>query len=163
MKISRKGQVIDVPGNQPGEGEVAPDFALQDLQDATISLASLKGQPTIISIIPDIDTRVCAIQTKRFNQEASQLAGIHFVTISNNTKEEQANWCGQEGVDMTMVHDPENVFGEAYSIYMPELGRYARSIFVLDQDSVIRYREIVPEMSHEPDYTQAIEAAKRLV
>ena len=64
---------------------------------------------------------------------------------------------------MTMVHDPENVFGEAYSIYMPELGRYARSIFVLDQDSVIRYREIVPEMSHEPDYTQAIEAAKRLV
>ncbi len=55
MKITRKGQVIDVPGNQPGEGEVAPDFALHDMQDATISLASLKGQPTIISIIPDIN------------------------------------------------------------------------------------------------------------
>jgi len=63
---------------------------------------------------------------------------------------------------MTMLHDPENTFGQAYNLYMPELGRYARSIFVLDREGVIRYREIVPEMSHEPDYARAIAAAKSL-
>jgi thiol peroxidase len=162
MQITRKGQLIDVPGKQPEVGEVAPAFSLKNLQDQMVSLANLKGNPTILSIIPDIDTRVCAIQTKYFNHEASQLAGINFATISNNTKAEQANWCGQEGIDMTMLHDPENTFGQAYNLYMPELGRYARSIFVLDREGVIRYREIVPEMSHEPDYARAIAAAKSL-
>lgn len=162
MKITRKGVTIEIPGVQPVVGEQAPAFQLKDLQDNTVELADLAGKPTILSIIPNIDTRVCAIQTKRFNREASQLADVHFATISNNTKEEQAQWCGLEGVDMLMLHDPENTFGAAYHILMPELDRYARSIFVLDQAGVIQYVEIVPEMSQEPDYAKAIAAAQAL-
>jgi thiol peroxidase len=62
-----------------------------------------------------------------------------------------------------MLHDPENTFGESYSILIPELNRYARVIYVLDQEGVIRYEEIVPEMAQEPDYDKALAVAKALV
>ncbi len=163
MNITRKGEPLEVPGKQLQVGDKAAAFSLKDLTEQTYTLADFAGKPTILSIIPDIDTRVCAIQTKRFNIEASQIDTINFATISNNTKAEQAAWCGQEGVDMLMLHDPENTFGESYSLVITEVNRYARAIYVLDQDGVIRYEEIVPEMSHEPDYAKALEAAKALV
>lgn len=162
MKITRREDVLEVPGTQPTVGEKAPAFALKDLQDQTHTLAEFAGKPTILSIVPNINTRVCALQTKQFNVEASQLTEINFATISNNTKEEQAAWCGQEGVDMIMLHDPENTFGESYSLIISDVNRYARSIFVLDGEGVIRYVEIVSDMTHEPDYAKAIEAAKAL-
>ncbi|MGX7197045.1 thiol peroxidase [Enterococcus olivae] len=163
MNITRKGEEMEVPGTQLKVGDKAAAFALKDLNDHTHTLADFAGKPTILSIVPDIDTRVCAIQTKRFNIEASKIEEVNFATISNNTKAEQAAWCGQEGVDMIMLHDPENTFGESYSLVIPEVNRYARSIYVLDEAGVIRYEEIVPEMAHEPNYEKAIEAAKALV
>ncbi|WP_207941433.1 thiol peroxidase, atypical 2-Cys peroxiredoxin [Enterococcus sp. DIV2402] len=163
MNITRKGEVLEVPGTQLKTGDKAADFSLKDLGDKQYTLQNFAGKPTILSVVPDIDTRICALQTKRFNIEASQIEGINFATISNNTKEEQANWCGQEGVEMVMLHDPENTFGESYSILIPELNRYARVIYVLDQEGVIRYEEIVPEMAQEPDYEKALAAAKALV
>lgn len=163
MNITRKGEVLEVPGTQLKTGDKAADFSLKDLGDKQYTLQNFAGKPTILSVVPDIDTRICALQTKRFNIEASQIEGINFATISNNTKEEQANWCGQEGVEMVMLHDPKNTFGESYSILIPELNRYARVIYVLDQEGVIRYEEIVPEMVQEPDYEKALAAAKALV
>lgn len=163
LKVTRKGNIYDVPGEQLKVGEKAPDFVLKDLQDQQHSLQEFLGKPTILSIVPDIDTRVCALQTKRFNQEASQVSGLNFATISNNTKEEQANWCGQEGVDMLMLHDPENSFGKSYNIWVPDFGHFARTIFVLDAEGIIRYTEIVPDISQEPDYEQALAAARSLI
>ncbi|MDN6639609.1 MAG: thiol peroxidase [Tetragenococcus sp.] len=163
MFITRKGEPLEVPGQQPKVGDKAASFSLKDLEDETYTLVDFNnGKPTILSVIPDINTRVCALQAKRFNQEASQLDDINFVTISNNTKEDQANWCGQEGVDMILLHDPENTFGKDYNLYMPEADHFARSIFVLDQDGTITYEEIVPEMSDEPNYQKALDAAKAL-
>ncbi len=65
-----------------------------------------------------------------------------------------------EGVDMIMLHDPADTFGEAYQIMIPRLRSFARAIFVLDREGVIQHVEIVPEISHEPDYQAAIDAAK---
>lgn len=163
MNITRKGKLLEVPGKQLKVGDKAAAFSLKDLKGNTYTLDDFSGKPTILSIVPDIDTRVCAIQTKRFNIEASKIEAVNFATISNNTKEEQAAWCGQEGVEMIMLHDPENTFGKSYSLLIPEVNHYARSIYVLDQEGIIRYEEIVPEMSQEPDYEKAIEAAKALV
>lgn len=163
MFITLKGEKLEVPGKQPEVGDKAESFSLKDLNDHTYTLEDFdNGKPTILSVIPDINTRVCALQAKRFNEEASQLDDINFVTISNNTKEDQANWCGQKGVDMIMLHDPENTFGKTYNLYMPEADKFARSIFVLDQEGTIRYEEIVPEMSDEPNYQKALDAAKSL-
>lgn len=117
----------------------------------------------MISVVPDIDTRVCALQTKRFNQEAGNIRGVQFVTISNNTREEQDNWCAAEGVDMEMLHDKDGSFGKAYGLFIPELGKLARSIFVIDAAGKIVYEEISSEISEEPDYDKAIASAKAVV
>ncbi|MGX7133014.1 thiol peroxidase [Enterococcus songbeiensis] len=163
LEVSRKGTMYKVPGKQPQVGELAPFFQLPDLQEKSHSLPDFKGKPTILSVIPDIDTRVCALQTKRFNQEASKISAIHFVTISNNTKEQQAAWCGQEGVDMLMLHDTDHSFGDAYGLWIPEFGHLARAIFVLDSKGVVQYQEISQEISQEPNYEQALAAANALI
>ena len=162
MNVTRKGHVLELTGEQPKVGTKAPVFSLKNLNNQEINLADYKGKTVLISVVPDIDTRVCSLQTKRFNQEAAKLDGVQIITVSNNTVEEQANWCGQEGIDMLMLHDPENTFGETYQIMIPEFGHFARAIFVLDEKGVIRYEEIVPEISQEPDYQSALAAARSI-
>lgn len=163
MNITIKGQVTEVQGTQPKVGEKAPTFSLVNLKKQITHLSDLLEKPLIISVVPDVQTRVCAIQTKRFNQEAASVAEVNFVTVSNNTREEQQDWCAAEGVDMTILHDDENKFGEAYGLFIPETGRLARSIFVVDTKGILQYEEIVPEMSQEPDYEKALAAAKALI
>ena len=162
MKVTIKGEAVHLLGEQPSVGSQAPDFTLVNLNKKIIQLSDLQDQPVIISVVPDIDTRVCQLQTKRFNQEAAALEGVHFLTISNNTKEEQANWCAAEGISMEMLHDGDNRFGELYGLVIKETGRLARSIFVIDQKRKVAYAEIVSEVAMEPDYESALAAAKSL-
>lgn len=162
MIVTRKGTEFELVGEQPKVGNVAPDFTLKNLEDKEIRLEDLKGQPVLISVVPDIDTRICSLQTKRFNQEAGAVEGVAFLTISNNNKEEQSSWCAAEGVDMEMLRDEANTFGEAYGLFIPEMGRLARAIFVVDKDGVLAYERISPEIAEEPDYTEALEKAKAL-
>lgn len=163
MQITRKGISYQLAGELPQVGNKVPDFKLQDQTDQVWVPADFLGKPTILSVIPDINTRVCALQTKKFNEKASQLTAINFATISNNTKEEQSVWCGQEGVSMLMLHDPQNTFGKSYGLMIPELGYFARALFVIDQAGVLSYMEIVPELSHEPNYQKVLEQAQALV
>ncbi|MGY3750585.1 thiol peroxidase [Vagococcus acidifermentans] len=163
MNVTLKGKTVELEGVQPQINEKAPDFSLPDLNDQLVELTALLDKPAIISVVPDIDTSVCQLQTKRFNQEAATNNDVHFVTISNNTKEQQANWCAAEGVDMTMLRDTDLEFAKNYGLYIPEIGHLARAIFVLDTQGTIVHEEIVPEIATEPDYQKALAAAKALV
>ena len=162
MEVTLKGKPTELEGKQVVVGEKAPEFKLNNLEDKEISLSALKGQPVVLSIVPDINTSVCHIQTKRFNQEAANLEGVHLMTISSNTKEQQANWCAAEGVGMEMLHDPEKVFGKAYGLYIPEMDFLARTIIVIDAEGIVRYQEIVPEVAEEPNYDAALDFVKSL-
>ncbi|MEG0255594.1 MAG: thiol peroxidase [Vagococcus sp.] len=163
MQVTLKGQPLDLEGIQPVVGKKAENFSLVDLNDSLVELTELLNKPLIVSVVPDIDTSVCAIQTKRFNQEAASITEINFVTVSNNTKEQQSNWCAAEGVEMTMLRDEDVEFGKNYGLFIPEINHLARAIFVIDQNGVIAYEEIVPEIAQEPDYQKAIDAAKALI
>ncbi len=163
MQITLKGNPVDLEGVQPIVGDKAPNFSLQDLKDEVVELSSSINQPLIISVVPDIDTSVCALQTKRFNQEAATETGLNFVTISNNTKDEQSNWCAAEGVEMTMLRDADLEFAKNYGLLIPAINRLARAIFVVDTKGTIVYEEITPEVSQETDYVKALEAAKALI
>lgn len=163
MQVTLKGNPVELEGVQPIKGDKAPNFSLLDLNDTLVELSASINNPLIISVVPDIDTSVCALQTKRFNQEAATETGINFVTISNNTKEEQSNWCAAEGVEMTMLRDADLEFAKNYGLLIPAIDRLARAIFVVDTEGTIVYEEIVPEVSQEPDYAKALEAAKALI
>lgn len=163
MQVTLKGNPVELEGVQPIKGDKAPNFSLLDLNDTLVELSASINNPLIISVVPDIDTSVCALQTKRFNQEAATETGINFVTISNNTKEEQSNWCAAEGVEMTMLRDADLEFAKNYGLLIPAIDRLARAIFVVDSEGTIVYEEIVPEVSQEPDYSKALEAAKALI
>ncbi|ALS01688.1 thiol peroxidase [Enterococcus silesiacus] len=160
MKVTKKGEAVEIVGIQPEVGTKAPEFSLKNLNDEVVKLSDFVGTPVLISVVPDIDTRICSLQTKRFNQEAAKVEGVKFITISNNTKEEQANWCAAEGVDMELLHDTEGTFGDAYGLFIPEMGRLARGIFVIDKDGKIIYEAISQEIAEEPDYNQALEKVK---
>lgn len=162
MEIHKKDEILTLEGVQPDVGVQAPAFSLKNLQNQMVSLDDFEGQVILISIVPDIDTSICSLQTKRFNQEASRVKGAKFITISNNTKEEQENWCAAEGVDMELLHDTENVFGQAYGLFIPEMKRLARAIFIIDTKGVIVYRAISKEITEEPDYEKALEKLQQL-
>lgn len=138
----------------------APDFSLKDLKGNTVTLSELT-KPVLITVFPDINTSVCSLQTKRFNLEASQHDEIDFLSISNNTADEQKNWCAAEGVDMTILADT-GVFGEAYGLKMTEgplAGRLARAVLVVKSGQVV-YHEVCNEITAEPNYEAALAATK---
>ena len=155
MIITRNGE--DFSEINPLITGQAPDFSLKDQHGNAVTLSKLPS-PIIMSVFPNINTSVCSVQTRRFNQEAAAHKEITFLSISNNTPEEQANWCAAEGVDMTIVSDAKNEFGQLYGLVMVEANFLARSVFVI-KDGQIIYAEILPEMTDEPNYEKAFQVA----
>jgi thioredoxin-dependent peroxiredoxin len=113
--------------------------------------------------VPSLDTPVCDTETRRFNEEAGKLAGVKVVTVSMDLPFAQKRWCGAAGVAnvQTLSDHRDAAFGYAYGMLIKELRLLARSVIVIDKQGMIRYIQIVPEMTHEPDYTAALEAARK--
>ena len=155
MIITRNGE--DFSEINPLITGQAPDFSLKDQHGNAVTLSKLPS-PIIMCVFLNINTSVCSVQTRRFNQEAAAHKEITFLSISNNTPEEQANWCAAEGVDMTIVSDAKNEFGQFYGLVMAEANLLARSVFVI-KDGQIIYAEILPEMTDEPNYEKALQVA----
>lgn len=163
MQITFKGESVELEGMQPAVGEQAPEFAAENTNGEKISSADLKGKVTILSVFPDITTRVCDKQTRQFHEVASNIDGVQLVSVSKNTEEELSQWCAANGIDMEMLHDDNTDFGKSFGVYMPSMDKLARSVFVLDEEGRVAYKEILAEGSHEPNYEAAVEAAKELV
>ena len=160
MQVTRKGIATPVEGIQPTVGALAPSFKIANTDGGYTSLADLKGKKAILSVFPDINTRVCDLQTRNFFKLASTLTDTIIVNISNNTIEQLTDWCAVADIDTLMLSDTELEFANAYGLYMPEYKMLARSVFVIDEDGKLIYSEICPEMAAEPDYQAAIAAAK---
>ncbi|GBG94583.1 thiol peroxidase [Ligilactobacillus salitolerans] len=157
MQITRHDEPLQTIGDPQKVGEKLPEFTLTDAVGQTVASKDLLNKPTLISVVPDINTRVCSISTKRFNQEVDQYPEINFLTISTNTPEQQKDWCAAEGVaNMQLFSDQELDFGKKTGLYISEAGVDSRSIWVVDQAGTIVYQELVPEMTHEPNYAAAL-------
>ncbi len=164
--ITFKGNPFTLLGPQLKVGDKAPDFAVVDNGLAPVTLASSAGKVRIISSVPSLDTPVCDTETRRFNLEAAALPGnVAVLTISLDLPFAQKRWCGAAGIDkVTTLSDyRERSFGQNYGVLIKELLLLARVIFVIDATDVIRYIQIVPEVTSEPDYAAVIAAAKALL
>ena len=144
-------------------GSDAPDFTLHFFDGGlkTLTKSDLLGKPTIVSIVPSLDTGVCQIQTKRFNQELGALGDrVNAVTVSRDLPFAQNRFCGAEDVKSMRVGSDYQTggFGEAWGVMIEELKLLARAVVVLDAQGKVVYTEVVPEVTHEPNYAAALAA-----
>ena len=163
--ITFKGNPMTLAGSAVAVGSPAPAFELHyaDAGIKKLTLEDLKGKPTIISVVPSLDTPTCAIQTKRFNQDLGAMGGsVNAVTVSRDLPFAQARFCGAEDVKLmrTASDYQTHKFGDDYGLTIEELKLLTRAVFVLDSKGTVVYKEVVKEVTQEPDYANALEALK---
>lgn len=161
--ITFKGNAMTLLGEELQVGNDAPDFKLHYFDGGLKELtkSDLGGKPSILSIVPSLDTGVCQIQTKRFNQElAAKADAVNAVTISCDLPFAQNRFCGAEEVTgMQLGSDYQSgQFGRDWGLMIDELKLLTRSVVVLDSAGKVVYCEIVPEVTDEPNYDAALEA-----
>lgn len=161
--ITMKGRPLTLQGTEVKVGEQAPDFEVLANDLSAVKLSSYRGKVCVISSVPSLDTSVCDIMTRRFNQEAVNLGGDMVVlTISMDLPFAQKRWCGATDVKnvQTLSDHRDASFGTAFGVLIKELRLLARAVFVVDKEGVVRYVQIVSELTNEPDYEAVLQAVK---
>jgi thiol peroxidase len=163
--ITMKGNSLTIVGKELKVGDVAPEFEILDNDLSPVRFSSFRGKICVISSVPSLDTPVCDMETRRFNEEAGKLGeDIQILTISMDLPFAQKRWCGASGVDkvITLSDHRDASFGTAYGVLIKELRLLARVVFVIDREGIIRYIQIVKEQTEEPDYDAILEAIHAL-
>lgn len=166
QKITLKGHPLHLTSRIPKIGEVPPDCELIANDLSPVMLSAYRGEVCILTSLPSLDTPVCAAETRRFNTEAAGLGkAVRVLAISVDLPFAQSRWCGASGVSrLTTLSDyRDTAFGHAYGVLIKELRLLARAVFVLDCEGVVHYRELVSEVTDEPDYEAALAAARSLI
>lgn len=162
-QITFKNSPIHLAGTEVSEGQQAPDFKVLDNDLNEVSLDNFKGQKKLISVVPSIDTGVCDQQTRKFNEEAAQEEGV-VLTTSADLPFAQKRWCASNGLDnvITLSDHKDLSFGENYGVVMEELRLLARSVFVLDENNKVVYKELVSEGTDFPNFEDALKAYRNI-
>jgi len=161
--ITMKGNPLTLIGSEIKAGDTAPDFVALDNSLSPVRLSSFKGKICVIASVPSLDTPVCDLETRRFNEEAGRLGGdIVFLTLSMDLPFAQKRWCGANGVTkiQTLSDHRDASFGTAYGVLIKELRLLARAVFVVDRKRVVRYVAYMPALGEEPNYEEVISAAQ---
>jgi len=165
-KITMRGNPLTLMGNELKVGDQAPDFRVLDNDLSPVQLSSYRGKICVISSVPSLDTPVCDMETRRFNDEAGKLSSdVVILTISMDLPFAQKRWCGAAGVDkvITLSDHLDASFGESFGVLIKELRLLARAVFVVDREGVIQYIQLVKEVADEPDYDAVLDAVGKLV
>ncbi len=161
--VTFKGGPLTLLGPAPVLGAKAPDVTVLANDLTPVALSSYQGKAVILVTVPSLDTPVCDTETRRFNEEAGKLPGVKVLTVSMDLPFAQKRWCGAAGVEnvQTLSDHRDASLGMAYGLLIKELRLLARAVIVIDKKGVIRYIQVVPEVTQEPDYASALEAARK--
>ena len=156
-----KGNPVTLVGPELKQGDRAPEFKVltNDLKD--FSSDEFKGRLRLVASVPSLDTPVCDLEIKRFNEEAAKVsADIEIIFISCDLPFAQKRFCSAHGISQVKTFsDHRDVdFGKSYGVLIKELRLLSRAIFVIDKDDIIRYVEYVGELTSQPNYDKALEA-----
>jgi thiol peroxidase len=162
-EVTFKGNPLHTNGELPQIGSKAPNFVLTGPDLADRSLTDFEGRKKILNIVPSLDTKVCAISTRRFNGEAKLRDDLQVVVISADLPFAQHRFCEAENCDaiatLSMMRDKR--FAESYGVLLtdgPLAGLCARAVLVLDENDTVIHAQLVPEIAEEPDYKAALDA-----
>ena len=164
--ITFQGAPLHLDGTLPSVGQKAPDFTLLANDLAPRSLKDFAGKTLVIATVPSLDTPVCDTEIRRFNKEAAALSDkLRILAVSCDLPFAQARWCGAAGISavQSLSDHRDTSFGRNYGVLIRELRLLARAIFIIDALGALRYVQLVPEMTSEPDYDAALKAAKAAV
>jgi thiol peroxidase len=164
--VTFKGNPITLIGNPVTIGQQAPDFKLTANDLSEVTLAKYQGKVILLSAVPSLDTPVCDMETKRFNDEAGKLGdSVAVLTVSMDLPFAQKRWCGAAGAKnvVTLSDYKDRSFGNNYGLYIKELGLLARCVMAIDKKGTIQYIQLVPEIAKEPDYDATLKAIKALI
>ena len=159
---------MTLAGEAPQVGQPAPSFTLHRFEDGmhTVTLADLTGKPVLLSVVPSLDTPVCAQQTREFNQKLAAMGDkVQAFTVSLDLPFAQNRFCGAEGIsNMQSLSDyQERAFAQDWGMMIEELKILARGVFIVDSNGNLAYAELVTEVTEEPNYDAALAALNELV
>ena len=163
--VTLKGNPVNLKGNMPQVGAKAPDFKLTKSDLSSVDLGTLGKKKKVVVTVPSLDTSVCAMETRKFNEKASSLGGVEVLIVSADLPFAQKRFCETEGIkSVTAASDVrDRGFGERWGVAIadgPLQGVMARAVFVLDENDTVKYSELVPEIAQEPNYDKALAALK---
>ncbi len=165
--VTLKGNSCNLEGNEVNVGDNAPEVVVvksEDLSD--LKVGGAKGKAQLVIVVPSLDTPVCATETAKFNNQAAGIDGLELTVVSMDLPFAAKRFCTTEGIDnLTVASDFRNKdFGRAYGMLIADgalAGILARAIFVIDRGGKVVYKQLVPEITEEPNYEEALEAAKK--
>ncbi len=164
--ITFKGNPLTLIGEEVKVGGAAPNFTVLKNDLSPVSLSDFAGKTLIISAVPSLDTPVCDTETRKFNKIATELGeNVVVLTVSMDLPFAQARWCGAAGIDkvVTASDHKDASFASAFGLLIKELRLLARSVFVVDGKGVLRYAQLVKEVTEEPNYEEVINAVKEIL
>ncbi len=167
-KTKLKGNDVNLSGNEVNVGDKAPEVKVVGKDLSEISVGGAKDKVQLLVAVPSLDTAVCAAETRKFNEEASKIDGVEITVVSMDLPFAMGRFCTTEGIDnLNVGSDFRNKdFATSYGVLIadgPLAGVSARAIFVVGKNGEITYKQIVPEITEEPNYQEALEAAKAAV
>ncbi len=163
--VTFMGNPLTLIGPELQVGQDAPNVTLLDNEFNPFELSSLKGKTVIVSVVPSLDTPVCDLQTRTFNEKSADLGDdVVILTVSVDLPPAQARWCGAAGVDrvITLSDHRDVAFGQAWGLLIKELRLLARAVFVVDAEGTIQYMQLVGEVTDSPDFQAALDAVAKL-
>ncbi|MCL2851607.1 MAG: thiol peroxidase [Defluviitaleaceae bacterium] len=162
MKITFKGNPLTLSGSTLNIGDVIKDFTVTKNDLSPLALADTKGVRIFLSV-PSLDTPVCDMEVRKFNEKAADISGVTIYVVSMDLPFAQARWCGGAGINnLVAVSDYKNAsFAKATGTYIEELSLLTRAAFVVNAEGVVTHVEYVEEVTSEPNYEAILEAAKK--
>ncbi|MBO3444144.1 thiol peroxidase [Clostridium sp. CCUG 7971] len=161
MQVKFQGAPLTLEGNIVKVGDKAPDFIAVDNDLKDFKFSDTKGKIVILSV-PSLDTPVCDMEIRRFNEEASKLDGVKVYAISMDLPFAQSRWCAGANIkNVQSISDyKDRDFGKNYGAYVKELGLLARAVFIVDENNDVIYADYLEEMTSEPDYDKVLSMLK---
>ena len=163
--ITMHGNPLTLIGADIKVGDKAPDFTVVDGDLNEVKLGNYAGKIKVISVTPSLDTPVCDIQARRFNHEAAALpVDVAVLNISMDLPFAISRFCEVAEIDKVkgLSDHRDASFGTAYGVLIKELRLLARSVFIIDKNNIVRYKQVVPEESSHPDYDKALQALEQI-
>jgi thiol peroxidase len=164
--VTVRGNPVALIGSEVKIGDKTPDFTVLDGDLKEVRIGDFAGKIKVISVSASLDTPVCDMQARRFNQETTQLPDdVVILNITMDLPFAISRFCTTAGIDkIKALSDHRDAsFGNLYGVLIKELRLLARSIFIIDKDGIIRYIEIVPELTNHPNYNKALDFLKKII